>query len=435
MGDGGVGDGIDHLGAVLDDPALLVVPPHHVTGGVVDEDDRGVVAVAQLDELGRLVGLLGEDHPLLIGHHPHREPVDRPPSGDHRGAVERLVLLEPRAVEHPGQHLAHVEGDPEVARDDAQQVLGVVDRLVAGHGRPRSQLAPVEVDDDLTADPDGVLLVDGEVVRQTRGARVHLGAPQFLIGGLFAGGHLDQRRPTEEHLGTLLDHHRVVAHRRHIRSAGGGVAEDDGEGGDALLRQLGEIAEPLAAGDEDLGLIGQVGAARFDQVDQGEAVLHRNVLGAQRLRQRVAVRRPCLAGRIVGGDDALDAGDDPDPGDHVGAQRLVRAPCRQSGQLEEGRVPIEQEFDPLPGQQLAPGTVTGHVLLAPAGARLRQQLLELLEPLHHRLAVGPELLVGGVDPAGEHLHGRRGYARRDSHGQPATAHWTARSERAAIRPR
>ena len=160
----------------------------------------------------------------------------------------------------------------------------------------------------------------------------------------------------------------------------------------------------LPAGDEDLGLIGQVGAARLDQIDQGEAVLHCYVLGAQRLGQRVAVRRPRLAGRIVGGDHALDAGDDPDPGDDVGAQRLVRAPRRQSGQLEKWRVPIEQQFDPLPGQQLAPRTVTGHVLLAPAGARLRQQLLELLEALQHPVPVGDEHVVAPINPGGQQPH-------------------------------
>ena len=102
---------------------------------------------------------------------------------------------------------------------------------------------------------------------------MHLGTPQLLVGGFLTGGHLDQRRPTQKDLGALLDHHGVVAHRRHVGAAGGGVPEHDGDGGDSLLRQLGEVAEPFAPSDEHLGLIGQVGSARFDQVDQGEAVL------------------------------------------------------------------------------------------------------------------------------------------------------------------
>ncbi len=35
--------------------------------------------------------------------------MDRRPAGDERRAVERLVLLEARAVDDPGQHLARVE--------------------------------------------------------------------------------------------------------------------------------------------------------------------------------------------------------------------------------------------------------------------------------------------------------------------------------------
>ena len=59
---------------------------------------------------------------------------------------------------------------------------------------------------------------------------MHLGAAEGLVVGLLAGGHLHQRRPGEEHLGTFLDHHHVVAHPRDVRAAGGGIAENEGDG-------------------------------------------------------------------------------------------------------------------------------------------------------------------------------------------------------------
>ena len=74
--DGAVADRVDHLGAVLDDAALLVLPADHVAGGVVQEQQRGVDLVGQLDELGRLLCLLGEQDPLRVGEDPDRVAVD-----------------------------------------------------------------------------------------------------------------------------------------------------------------------------------------------------------------------------------------------------------------------------------------------------------------------------------------------------------------------
>src|SRR4051812_3470282 len=60
--------------------------------------------------------------------------------------------------------------------------------------------------------PESVLLVHGEVVREARHACVHLGAAEGLVVALLAGGHLDEGRAAEEHLGPLLDHDHVVGH-------------------------------------------------------------------------------------------------------------------------------------------------------------------------------------------------------------------------------
>ena len=51
-----VRQGVDHLAAVLDDPAPLVVAAHHVPGDVLQEQQRRTGLVAQLDELGGLLG-------------------------------------------------------------------------------------------------------------------------------------------------------------------------------------------------------------------------------------------------------------------------------------------------------------------------------------------------------------------------------------------
>ena len=93
-GHGAVGDRVDHHRAVLDDPALLVLLADHVAGGVVQEEQRGVDLVGELDELRRLLRLLAEQHALGVGEDADRAAVEPRPAGDQRGAVERLELVE-----------------------------------------------------------------------------------------------------------------------------------------------------------------------------------------------------------------------------------------------------------------------------------------------------------------------------------------------------
>ena len=137
--DGGVGDGVDHLGAVLDDPALLVVLADHVAGRVVQEQQRGVGLVGELDELRRLLRLLGEQHPLGVGEDADRVAVQLRPAGHERRAVERLELVErlavvrARAVDDPDDHLARVERLLEVGRDEVEEAVDVS----SGSGRTR----------------------------------------------------------------------------------------------------------------------------------------------------------------------------------------------------------------------------------------------------------------------------------------------------------
>ena len=107
--------------------------------------------------------------------------------------------------------------------------------------------------------------------------RVHLGPAERLVVGLLSRGHLQQRRAGEEHLGPLLDHHDVVGHARQVGAAGCRVAEDEGDRRDAVGRRRGQVAERAPAGDEDVLLGGQVGAAGLDEVDRRQTVLEGDV--------------------------------------------------------------------------------------------------------------------------------------------------------------
>ena len=86
------------------------------------------------------------------------------PARHERRAVERLELVELAAVQDPRQHVTGVERLPEIGGDHAEQVVGVVQRLGIRRRRRRPELLPVEPAHDLPAEPDGVELVDSEVV-------------------------------------------------------------------------------------------------------------------------------------------------------------------------------------------------------------------------------------------------------------------------------
>ena len=357
-GHGAVGDGVDHHRAVLDDPALLVLLADHVAGGVVQEEQRGVGLVGELDELGRLLRLLGEQHALGVGEDADRAAVQLRPPGDERGAVERLELVErpavalARPVDDPQDHLARVERLLEVRRDQVEQALGVgVGLGEAGPWSPRisgdfalrraespgreagspaakRRLPAVQPGDDPPPDPDRVVLVLGEVVGEAGDPGVHLGAAERLVVGLLAGRHLHQRRAAEEDLRAAADEDGVVAHAGDVRPAGGRVAEDQRDRRLPPRGGAGQVAEEATAGDEDLLLRRQVRAARLDEGDRREVVLLGDLRGAEDLLHRPRVGGAALDGGVVGADQALHALDDTDAGDDGRADGEVRAPAR-----------------------------------------------------------------------------------------------------------
>ena len=249
----------------------------------------------------------------MVGQHPDRVAVDRGPPGDQAGAVQRLELVEARSRRPPGP----------APRGGRRGPWGRPRRCRAarrgrGPGRrpARSDRDPclrqLSRRDDLAAEADGVDLVGGQVVGQAGHPGVHRRPAELLVGRLLAGGHLHQGRPAEEDLGALLDHDDVVAHARDVGAAGGGVAEHEGHGGEGGGRVPGEVPEGPAAGDEQLGLGGQVGAARLDQADRRQPVLEGDVRAPGALAEGERVHGPAADRGVGGPRQALDALDHAD---------------------------------------------------------------------------------------------------------------------------
>ena len=83
--------GVDHLLSLLQDGVLLDARPRHEPGRVTEVEEGDVVGVALPDELGGLLGRVGEDRARALGglvrDDPHRAAVDAAEAGEDLGAV------------------------------------------------------------------------------------------------------------------------------------------------------------------------------------------------------------------------------------------------------------------------------------------------------------------------------------------------------------
>ena len=207
--------------------------------------------------------------------------------------------------------------------------------------------------DDGAHDLQGVVVVHRHVIHHAGAAAVGVGPAEFGGGDHFAGGGLHQGRAGQEDGALALARrtpahdHRLVAHGRHIGAAGGGQAHDAGDLGDALgahVRLVVEDAAEVVPVWENLRLVRQVGAAAVHQVDAGQAVLQRDLLGAQVLLDRHGKVDAALHRGVVGHDHHLAAGHPADAGDQpsAGGLAVVQAMGGERRHLQKRRAGIKQ---------------------------------------------------------------------------------------------
>ena len=165
-----------------------------------------------------------------------------------------------------------------------------------------------------------------------------------------------------------------------------------------------DAAEVFAVG-EDLVLAREKGAARVDEVEAGQVVLQRHLLGAQVLLHRHRVVGAALDGRVVGDDDALATADPPDAGDDARTGRLVvvHRVRRQRRQFQERAAAVEQGVDALTRQELAARHVAVARRLGAAGRR-RQPVAQLVHRSPLDRLVPLEGVAVAVDKAAQLLH-------------------------------
>jgi len=200
--------------------------------------------------------------------------------------------------------------------------------------------------DDAAGDAERVRFILCQVVGQAGHRRVHLGAAELFVVGIFTRGHLHQRRAAEEDLGASANEDVVVGHAGLVGAAGCGAAEYDRDGGNPGGRErrdvveeapaLCEVAElPAHLGLDRLLAPSQVSSGRLHELDVGQAVEARDLQGPVGLLHRDGRDGAAQHRRVVGGDDALHAGDGADAGDQPAADCVVGVVARQRAQLKE----------------------------------------------------------------------------------------------------
>ena len=140
-------------------PSLAMPPasyllPDHEAGDVLQEHERDAALAAQLDEMRALQRALAEQD-AVVGEDADRIALDVRKAADQRRAVERLELVESRAVDDAGDDVAHIVRLARVGRHDAVDLLGGIKRLARSRAsRDTAALDAVEIGDDAARDAD-----------------------------------------------------------------------------------------------------------------------------------------------------------------------------------------------------------------------------------------------------------------------------------------
>ena len=173
---------------------------------------RDAALRAELDEMRALERRFGEQD-AVVGEDADGIAVDVGKAGDQGGAIALPELVQPAAVHHAGDHLAHVVRLARVGRHDAVDLLRVEERFLRRGLRPAA-LGPVQIRNDAPHERERVRIVVGKVIGHAGDAGVHVGAAQLFGGDFLAGGRLHQRRAAQKDGALVLHDDGLIGHRR-----------------------------------------------------------------------------------------------------------------------------------------------------------------------------------------------------------------------------
>src|SRR6185436_7707146 len=185
---------------------------------------------------------------------------------------------------------------------------------------------------------------------------------------------------------------------------------NDRDDGAAGCREPGEVAEDRAAVDETLdAILQQVGARRFDQVNERKLVGEREILHSQQLLAPHVLDCTRIDPRVARDHYHANARDIADSRDHSAARnrflriRIVETEARHRAELEPRRAGIHEPRNPLAWQQLL-ALVEKRLDLRRFIARARFERAQPRDQPEHVLAIAPERFRRRVEPGFDPRH-------------------------------
>ena len=320
--------------------------------------------------------------------------------------------MEPASVQEARQNLPHVVGLARIGREHPVDLLRRVGGILGLRELEIHALHAVQVLDDVPHDVERFLFVRRHVVGHAAHARVDLRSAEILRRDLFSGRGLHERGPAEIDGPGAFHDHVLVGHRRDVRAPGGAHAEHGGDLGDSLGghdRLVVEDPSEMLPVRKHLRLEREEHAPRVDQIDRREPVLERDLLSPDVLPDGDRVVGTPLHRGVVGDDHAFLAGNGSDPGHDArrGDLVLVETGAGERRELQEGRVGIEQPFDPLPHEELPSLALELDRL---GGAPLPDLVEAAAKVRGQRLVMGSVSLEfgrPGLEVASQNIHGIR----------------------------
>ena len=350
----------------------------------------------QLNEMRTLERRLRKQN-AVVGNDAHRHAFNVRKTADQRGPKTRFEFGKLAAVHNARNDFAHVVGFAAVSGNHAIDFLAVVQRCCGFAQLQLTIFLAIERTHRLSRQCQRMRIVLCQMIGHARQARVHIAATQIFCTDHFACSRFDQRGATQEDGALVFNNDGFVAHGWHVSTAGSATAHDHRYLRNAQCTHVGLVkkdAPKVIAVWKHVVLVGQVGAARIDQVNARQVVLLRHFLRTQMLLDGHGVIGAALDGGVVAHNHAVDPIDAAYAGNHAGARCVldaffvqVHGVGRQGCQLQEGRARVKQHLHTFARWQLAAGHMFGSGFFATTCCRLFQL---------HAKVIDDGLQCGGV---------------------------------------
>ena len=389
LGDGGLGVGVDELGAVADDAAVFLRSAGHKAGNIHQGEQGNVEAVAEADETGGLGGGVDVQNAGQVGglvaYQSDGASGEAGEADDHVGGVVGLDFHKVGVVHDAVDDFAYVVGAVGFRGYDGAEVgVGAVIRVGGVPDGRVVQVVEGQECDEAAEFGEAIGFGVVDEVGDAAAGGVGVGAAELFVGDIFAGDGADDVGAGDVHLSGAAHHKDEVGDGGGIDGAAGGGAHNDGDlGEDAGVHSVAE--EDVAVGGQAEGAFLDAGAAGVADADHRAAGFGGEVHNLADFLSDYFGEGAAEDGEVLGVGEDLASVDGAVAGDDgvaeegaAGESEVGGAVGYEAVDFVEGAV-VHQEGESFAGGEFAAGVLLCDAAGAAAEAGLFLELAELGE--------------------------------------------------------